>query len=212
MKEPFTLPKIISFKDINTIFNYAYKKVELYDKKSTQYKESIKNILVLELLICTGIRISELCEINQSDIVESNNYIKIYGKGSKERIIPIYNKNILKILTLYRSIYLNELKDTKYLFLNKWKNKLSTQSVRNMINQYSKESGVKSKITPHMFRHTFATMLLDDNVDIRNIQIILGHSSITTTQIYTHVTSNKKAQIMKFNNPRSKLNVYSKLT
>ncbi|XZH88407.1 tyrosine-type recombinase/integrase [Clostridium perfringens] len=207
LKEPLILPKTISIDEIQKLFTYVYSEMEKCNKNSYRYKEIVRDIAVLELLIGTGIRISELCTLKSDNIICSSNIIKIYGKGSKERIIPIYNSNILEALDLYEKIFFEDILNNEYFFINKRKNRLSSQSVRNMINKYCKAIRIDLHITPHMFRHTFATMLLDDDVDSRNIQMILGHANITTTQIYMHVTSNKKSEIMKYKNPRSKFSI-----
>lgn len=166
----------------------------------------IRHIAVLELLFATGIRISELCSIRNCDIDLKEGLILIHGKGSKERLIQIPNKSVLLSLrTYYDSKSLS--RNTKYFFTNRLDNRLSEQSVRFMIRKYTSMAGIEEKITPHMFRHTFATMLLEEDVDIRYIQKILGHSSIITTQIYTHVSSNKQRDILDRKNPRNKIKV-----
>lgn len=207
IKEPLILPKTISLRDIEKLFRYLYLEKNNYNKNSYTYKEMIRDIAVLEVLIGTGIRISELCNIKKEDMAYINNEIKIYGKGAKERIIPIYNKDTVAALKTYEKVFYKEINNSDYFFVNKRKNKLSSQSIRNMIKKHCKKINIDTNITPHMFRHTFATMLLDDDVDIRSIQMLLGHSSIITTQIYTHVRSNKKAQIMKNKNPRRRIMV-----
>lgn len=205
IKEPLILPKTISLKDIEKLFEYIYLEKNNYAENSYKYKEIVRDIAVLEVLIGTGIRISELCNIKKENMNYINNEIKIYGKGAKERIIPIYNKDTVAALKIYEKVFYKEIRDSDYFFVNKRKNRLSSQSVRNMIKKYCKKINIDKNITPHMFRHTFATMLLDDDVDIRSIQMLLGHSSIITTQIYTHVRSNKKSQIMKNKNPRRRI-------
>lgn len=207
MKEPMLLPKIIPVREMTSLFECMYKELEKCDKKTYKYKELVRNIAVIELLIGTGIRIGELCTLKKENICWEVNMMKIYGKGAKERMIPLFYPSILNALVLYTKVFEKELKGSEYFFINKRNNPLSSQSVRNMIKKYCNCAGIKLHITPHMFRHTFATMLLDDDVDSRNIQMLLGHSSITTTQIYTHVTSNKRAEIMKYKNPRSKIGV-----
>lgn len=97
--------------------------------------------------------------------------------------------------------------DSDYVFINKIESRYSEQSIRNMINDYAKRSGIDLHITPHMFRHTFATALMDENVNIRYIQQLLGHSSITTTQIYTHISTNKIRHILEDIHPRNKMNL-----
>lgn len=205
IKEPFILPKIIPIKELSTLFKYLYLEMKLCDKDSYRYKELVRDIAMLELLIGTGMRISEACMLKTENVMYSINMVKIYGKGAKERIIPIYYPSLIGALKLYSDVFSIELNKSEYFFINKRKNRLSSQSVRNMIKKYCKLSNIYLNITPHMFRHTFATMLLDQDVDIRYIQILLGHTNILTTQIYTHVTSNKKNEIMKYKNPLSKI-------
>ena len=205
IKEPLILPKTISIKDIEKLFEYIYIEKNKYNENSYKYKEIVRDIAVLEVLIGTGIRISELCNIKKENMTYINNEIKIYGKGAKERIIPIYNKDTVAALRIYEKVFNKEICNSDYFFVNKRKSRLSSQSVRNMIKKHCKKINIDKNITPHMFRHTFATMLLDDDVDIRSIQMLLGHSSIITTQIYTHVKSNKKSQIMKNKNPRRRI-------
>jgi len=205
IKEPLILPKTISLKDIEKLFEYIYLEKSNYNETSYKHKEIVRDIAVLEVLIGTGMRISELCNIKKENMAYTNNEIKIYGKGAKERIIPIYNKDTIAALKIYETVFYKEICNSDYFFVNKRKKRLSSQSVRNMIKKYCKKINIDKNITPHMFRHTFATMLLDDDVDIRSIQMLLGHSSIITTQIYTHVRSNKKSQIMKNKNPRRRI-------
>ncbi len=193
IKEPLILPKIISIDELSKIFQCIYDEKNKKNISSSKYIEVVRDVLILEILIGTGIRISELCNIKINEINSKQEFIKIYGKGSKERILPIFDMQIWKLVNEYLEINEDKLKDSEYFFINRLGNKISDQSIRNMIKKYSKMAGVKTNITPHMFRHSFATMLLEEDVDIRNIQQLLGHSNITTTQIYTHITSNKKA-------------------
>ena len=204
-KEPFLLPRIIQPENLKKIFNLAYE--DKLSNNISPYKKkcAIRNIAVLELLFGTGLRVSELCSIKQNDISLSQGSIRIYGKGSKERVIQITNSYILEALTNYQNFFEEELNNNVYLFVNRLGHRLSEQSVRFMIKEYTNRSNIEENITPHMFRHTFATMLLEEDVDIRYIQQILGHTSIITTQIYTHVTSNKQREILTNKHPRNKI-------
>lgn len=121
--------------------------------------------------------------------------------------IPIENTSVLTILSDYYFIHEEKISDCGYFFVNKYGKRLTEQSVRCMINSYCQTCGISMHITPHMFRHSFATLLLEQDVDIRYIQKLLGHSSITTTQIYTHVTSAKQKEIIKTKHPRNNLNI-----
>lgn len=208
VKEPFILPKIIPLKELSTLFEYLYSEIKICNKSSYRYKELVRDRAMLEILIGTGMRISEACTLKKENVLCSRNILKIYGKGAKERIIPIYYPSLIESLKSYSDIFSEELDASEYFFISKRKSRLSSQSVRNMIKKYCDLANIDLTITPHMFRHTFATMLLDQDVDIRHIQILLGHTNIVTTQIYTHVTSNKKNEIMKYKNPLSKIDVY----
>lgn len=205
-KEPFILPKTIPLKNIETIINFAYLN---YKNAHTTYLQStsLRNVLILELLFATGMRISELCSLKIEQINLTEYIIKIYGKGSKERLIQICNRNVQELLRKYITERLQENSNNDYLLINRLHNRLSEQSVRNMINNYAKQAGIPFHITPHMFRHSFATLLLEEDVDIRYIQQMLGHSSITTTQIYTHTSINKQKSILSIKHPRNNLNI-----
>lgn len=131
--------------------------------------------------------------------------IKIFGKGAKERIIQVGNTDVLEAVTEYYTAFAESIEATGYFFINRLGYRLSEQSVRNMITRYTNLAEIELHITPHMFRHSFATLLLEEEVDIRYIQQLLGHSSITTTQIYTHVSSKKQREILVTKHPRNKI-------
>ncbi len=207
LKEPLILPKTISLNILRKLFQYVYDEKNKYKKNSNKYITIIRDIIILEMLLGTGIRISELCNIKDENVNAQKKFIKIYGKGAKERILPIFDENLWSLIGEYKNLYKFKSQKSEYFFINRLGNKISDQSVRNMIKKISKNAGIELNITPHMFRHSFATMLLEEDVDIRNIQQLLGHSSITTTQIYTHITSNKKAEIMRDKNPMKKVAV-----
>lgn len=191
MKQEKKLPRVIDRSQLNALYQVLY---------HAENKNSLRDCAVIELLLSTGIRVSELCCLKTKDVNLSEHYIRVYGKGSKERIIYLGNEQVIKILKEYHK---KRGEDSIFFFTNRNQNHISDQSVRNIINEYTKKAGIQDKITPHMFRHTFATMLLEENVDIRYIQNILGHSSISTTEIYTHISSMKQKDIMINNNPRN---------
>lgn len=196
IKEPKILPKTIQKDYLNQIFQWLVFKLE---NANSEYKKkiAIRNIAIIELLFCTGVRISELCHIKIEDINFQERFLKIFGKGAKERIIYIGNDEVMQFLKLLVKFNAK----SEYLFLNKFDKPLSEQSVRVLLNTIESEKNFKMHITPHMFRHTFATTLLEKEVDIRYIQNILGHSSISTTQIYTHVNYFKQKEILAKKNP-----------
>ena len=189
-KEPSVLPKTIPLNTINSILNAAY---TLHSKAVTDYqkKATARDIAVLEILFATGARVSEICNLTSSSVDLTNHTIKIFGKGSKERMIQVENNDVLKALQTYYDLFQEDIKSCGFFFVNKLHHRLTEQSVREIIRKYTAMTEYDIHITPHMFRHSFATLLLDEDVDIRYIQKLLGHSSITTTQIYTHVAMAK---------------------
>lgn len=206
LHEPLLLPKTIPLANINLLLQCAYQKSKANTKvHSYSYRTNLRDIAVLELLFATGMRVSELCSIAADSIDLSSGEIRIYGKGAKERIIQIGNPDVRTAVERYYEAFSNQIQETGWLFVNRLGNQLSDQSVRNMINSYVVQAGLEQHITPHMFRHSFATLLLEEDVDIRYIQQLLGHSSITTTQIYTHVTSKKQRDILTAKHPRNRI-------
>jgi len=205
-REEKLLPKTLPFHTIITFFNTLYAQKEA---ASTNYQFlcCIRDIAAIELLFATGMRISELCSLKASNIDFESRTVLIYGKGSKERLLQIGNPDVISSLILYRENFKEDIKACDYFFINRFKKRLSEQSVRYTINHYATISKIDQHITPHMFRHSFATLLLEQGVDIRYIQKILGHSSISTTEIYTHITNLKQKDILYNKHPRNFMNV-----
>lgn len=204
IREPLLLPKTIPLDTIARLISFAYQQTA-FAHTEYQMRCAIRNVAIIELLFATGARIAEVCNLHNEDVDLLGGSVKFFGKGSKERVIPIENISVLSIMKRYRSLFESDFSKSGYFFVNKRNCRLTEQSVRSMINSYCKQCGIVQHITPHMFRHSFATMLLEEDVDIRYIQRMLGHSSITTTQIYTHVTSSKQKEILKTKHPRNKI-------
>lgn len=205
-RQPKKLPKIIPYNTIQEFLSSLYQQKEV-TTSNYKYNTLIRDIAVIELLFATGMRISELCNLKQINLDLFNKSILIYGKGSKERVLQIGNNDVLQSLTTYIETFQLKLEETEYLFVNRLNKRLSEQSVRNMINKYAEIAGIQMHITPHMFRHSFATLLLEADVDIRYIQKMLGHSSINTTQIYTNVSTHKQKEILESKHPRNRMNI-----
>jgi integrase/recombinase XerD len=206
-KEPLILPKIIPLDVIHRILACAYHELGSMSELSYRKREIIRDIAVLELLFATGARVSEICTLKNENADITNRCIKIHGKGNRERIIQIENPDVLQALSLYYQAFKDDVENSLWFFTNRLHNRLSEQSVRFMISKYVHRIGFNGHITPHMFRHSFATFMLEEEVDIRYIQKLLGHSSITTTQIYTHVSSAKQKEILATKHPRNKIRV-----
>ena len=208
-KEPVMLPKTIPLNVINSILACAYNQLS-QAKTDYQKRYTARDIAVLEILFATGARVSEICNLTNSSIDLTNHTVKIFGKGSKERMIQIENPDVLKALQEYYTLFQEDIKSCGFFFVNKLHNRLMEQSVREIICKYTDMTEYDIHITPHMFRHSFATLLLEEDVDIRYIQKLLGHSSITTTQIYTYVAMSKQKEILSAKHPRNKIKVSTK--
>jgi len=197
---PLILPRTISLPDIEGILVEAYKA-----KKKTPGDIPLRDVAVLELLFATGVRVSELCALKPSDVRLTEGEVKIYGKGAKERFVQIANPAVLQALREYQTACIEKIEKSNSFFINRLGRPLSDQSVRNIVRKYAEQAGVEQHVTPHMFRHSFATLLLEEDVDIRYIQRLLGHSSIVTTQIYTHVAGKKQRNILAAKHPRNQI-------
>ena len=205
-REPVILPKTIPLHIVEALLTTIYKQ---RNNANTDYQKrnALRDAAVVELLFATGMRISELCTLKNDDVNLYDGTILIYGKGDKERCIQIGNAAVIHILEEYRNDFHLEIKRSKHFFANQTGNALSDQSIRRMINKYSSLAAIELHITPHMFRHTFATSLLEADVDIRYIQEMLGHSSINITEIYTHVAVSKQRNILTEKHPRKNFNI-----
>jgi len=201
---PQVLPKTIPLTKIETILRAAYKELK---QAQTVYalNTALRNAAMLELLFATGLRVSELCSLNTDNIDLDNGKILIMGKGAKERVLQIGNHEVLSILRRYAGENATRIRETELFFINRLSSRISEQSVRFLIKRLCAKANIGQNITPHMFRHSFATLLLEEDVDIRYIQRMLGHSSILTTQIYTQVTVEKQRQILTAKHPRNKI-------
>ena len=167
-----------------------------------QQKNALRDAAVVELLFSSGMRISELCSLHLTDVNLSDGSVLIYGKGNKERRIHIGSEAAMATIKKYQQEFHSEISRCNHFFANQNGTPLSDQSVRRMLNKYCSIAAINLHITPHMFRHTFATSLLEADVDIRYIQEMLGHSSINITEIYTHVAIAKQRDILVTKHPR----------
>lgn len=205
-REPVILPKTIPLRTVETFLSAIYKQ---HKNAQTTYqkKKTLQDAAVIELLFATGMRISELCTLKVRDVNLDDKSVLIYGKGAKERKIQIENDMVINILEKYKNVFSPEMQEYDLFFVKISGGALSDQSVRRMINRYVSLAAIEMHITPHMFRHTFASCLLEADVDIRYIQEMLGHSSIHVTEIYTHVALSKQRDILAKKHPRNKLHI-----
>ena len=198
---PQQLPRIIPEQIVRALLQSAY------NAYTQGCRESLRDILVLELLFSTGLRVSELCALSQDTFLLSDSGLRLLvkGKGRKERIIQITTPELIQLVQTYCDAFSKEIQEQGIILFNRRGYPLSPQSVRRIINKYLNQIGTSTHVTPHMFRHTFATSLLEAGMDIRYIQSLLGHSSISTTQIYTHVTARQQTLLLAEKHPRGKM-------
>lgn len=182
LKVTKTLPHVLSLDEVNLLLDINLNKKQDYRDKA-----------ILELTYSSGLRISELTNLKFEDINLNENIVRVMGKGKKERIVPIgdYATHYLNIyIKEYRNLFLKN-KQSDYIFLNSSGNKISRQSIFKMLQKRAKEKGIKTEFSPHTLRHSFASHMLENGADLRSIQELLGHSDISTTQIYTHIGDKK---------------------
>ena len=194
-KKDKKLPRYFEYNELEELFNSIDTKTSLGQR----------DLLILELLYATGIRVGELVAIEEKDINKSSRTIIILGKGNKERIVS-YGDYCEDILNKYLSDGRNKLntKSSEYLLLNHHGEKLTERGIRYILNKLIKDTSLTKSISPHMIRHSFATHLLNEGCDLITVQKLLGHESISATQVYTHVTTDRLKEVYYNSFPRAK--------
>jgi integrase/recombinase XerD len=195
VKKSRKLPVVLSFEEVDKIL----------EAPDTANILGLRDKAILELFYSSGLRVSELINLKISDLFFDDEVIRVLGKGSKERIVPVGAsavKWVNEYLKSSRPFLMKKNKSENYIFLNKRGTKLSRMWIWKIFEQYASEAGIKKEIHPHIFRHSFATHLLEGGADLRAVQEMLGHSDISTTQIYTHVDRDYIKQIHRDHHPR----------
>ena len=192
-----SLPKYMAKEEVARLLDAAYQ---------AGGNEAQRDATILELLYATGLRVGELVSLNVTDIDLQESYIRCWGKGAKERIAYLYPKALKELknyLRQARIALLGAHKGETALFVNHRGERLTRQWVWNILKNYGKKAGIDQRITPHTLRHSFATHLLQNGASLRHVQELLGHSSISTTQVYTHLTGNYLHQEYEKSHPRA---------
>ncbi len=178
----FKIPEVLTIEENDRIISTV----------DMEKKEGQRNRAILETLYSCGLRVSELCNLKISDLYFEEGFIKVEGKGSKQRLVPISPRAIKEIKYWFADRSLGKIKKgyEDYVFLARWGNRISRIMVFHMIKELAEKAGITKNISPHTFRHSFATHLLEGGANLRAIQCMLGHESIATTEIYTHIDRN----------------------
>jgi len=207
IKIPLILPNVLTLSEIGQILSYLYNQQGMVSLAGVRKREKLLRLIaIVELLFGAGLRVSELCSLHIGDVDLYEGFVRVYGKGNRERIVQICQPVIIAALENYLNMTSYRGVDAaRPLFLNLRGAALDAQSVRGNIKALTREAGISKRVTPHTFRHTFATLLLEEGVDIKYIQTILGHSSLSTTQIYTHVSNTRQKIILRDYHPRRRL-------
>lgn len=204
-KETVTLPRIIPREEIEQLLNHMYQCLNEDNKVSHKYV--LRDVAVIEVFFATGARVYEISNIREDCVNLNTGLIRLMGKGGKERYVQISNNSILEVLKKYYDENRQAIRKSGFFFVNNRESRYTEQSIRLMLKKYTKKAGIDRNITPHMFRHSFATYLIEEGVDVSCLQQILGHSSIKTTQIYIHVAAEKQAEILRARHPRNKMKI-----
>lgn len=204
IKKEKRLPKTIPVKDVRKLLDYMYENLN-QATTSFAYFQAVRDLCIIDLLLSTGMRIAEISNLKLEDIIVSERVLLVHGKGKKQRLLYISCLETWNNLKTWLSIR-KKLKVTHdYLFVNKYHNTLSIYGIEYIFTKYRDRSGISSSATPHYLRHTFATNLLANGADLRSVQELLGHSSISTTEIYTEVNTVRKKIVLKKYNLRNRL-------
>lgn len=195
MKRTKSLPEVLSVAEVEQILEQPDKTKPL----------GIRDRAILETLYATGMRVSELVNLKQSNLMFDDELILVFGKGSKERLVPI-GKSARDWVTVYqrngRAVYAKRGKSLDFLFLNARGTRMTRQAIWDIIRKYTRASGITKEVHPHTFRHSFATHLLEGGADLRAVQEMLGHADISTTQIYTHIDREYLKEVHRTFHPR----------
>ena len=207
-KKEKRLPAVMDLTEVERILNAAY---GCKDENPVAVSPELlsfmhlRDVAILEMLFATGLRVHELCGLTFESFDIQSGVLQVVGKGDKERRLYVGSEAVMEALGNYLEAARKLGYKSAYIFLSKQGRPISCQQVRYIVRKYVRLAGLERRITPHVFRHTFASLLLEEGVDIKYIQEFLGHSSISTTQIYLHTSEQKKKEILTNMHPRRRL-------
>jgi integrase/recombinase XerD len=202
------LPRTVSLSTLQAFFRELYANRNARVRQARCSNLAIRDIALFELMFSSGMRVSEISNLRVGTVDLERRAILVRGKGNKERLIPICDIDVQAALSAYVSLSRTPREANTFFFTNRFGRRLSEQSIRMALKRHAKAANL-DKITPHVFRHTVATMLLEQGVDLRFIQTFLGHSSIVTTTIYAHVNDKSQREVLTHRHPRQLLRLDS---
>lgn len=194
-KLPKKLPDVLSEKEISLVINAIQKSSQFYQRDKA----------IIELLYSCGIRVTELCNLEMSNLFIDEDLIRVMGKGNKERLLPLgvrSKKYLDDYIKHSRNSHIKK-SGSSFVFVSRNGNQLTRAMINIILNKWTQVSGLKKSVSPHKLRHSFATHLLEGGADLRFVQALLGHSDISTTQIYTHIDKHYLKEVYKIHHPRS---------
>lgn len=194
-KIPRKLPKVLTIAEVDQILSAV----------DTSIKLGLRDVAVLEILYSSGLRVTECCELKQSDILDEYEMLRILGKGNKERFVPIGPMGLERLMEYQRHarpFFVKREPNRAQVFVSRNGKPLTRMMVWNIIKKWTTMAGINKPVSPHTFRHSFATHLLEGGADLRAVQEMLGHSDISTTQIYTHLDREYLKEVHKTFHPR----------
>lgn len=203
------LPKVLSISEVTRLLRAAHADAfRLRGGESQPSLHRLRNYTILEVLFATGIRLDEAARLDTHDLDLERHAVLIRGKGRKERLLFIYSDEVIDALRRYLEARSTVATSSRALFINRSGDRLSTHTIRTMFYRYCSEAGLEKRYTPHCLRHTMATLLVENGADIRAVQDILGHASISTTEIYVHVSERRKKNVLRSFNQRDQLELF----
>lgn len=206
IRETRRLPRTLTLAEMQQVLLVLYARLGDRERQGERaYLARVRDVAVVELLFATGARVSEACSLPASAVDLDAGTVLLMGKGSRERTVPVADEQVLAILREYARLDHGGAPAEGFFFRNARGGRLAEQSVRALLRRFQAQLGLGFRLTPHVIRHSVATLLLEEGVDLRSIQTLLGHTSIATTQIYTHVNDRHQRETLTMRHPRRRM-------